>query len=157
METGLAMFVIIPVLVLLAGIVLAGLAFGGSYALNQLLGRTSGLGRLAETYPAAGPPAGALYKRQWVAVGGVNYMNTADVGISPEGLYLWVRPFLSKYRPVQIPWEALGKPQRTILSLQRAVRWTVGEPATATVILTEGLVERMAPYLQVEGRDKESQ
>jgi len=152
METGLWMFILIPVLVLLAGLVLTGLAVGGSYLINQLFGRTSGLARLAGTYPVTEPPAGVLYKGQWVAVGGVNYMNKADVGVSQEGLYLWVRPLLAKYRPTLIPWKELRKPQRTIMSWQRAVRWTVGEPKIATVVFTESLVERMAPYLSTEER-----
>jgi hypothetical protein len=151
-EMGLLIFVIILMVVLLAGLVLAGLAFGGSYLLNQILGRASGLERLAEMYPAVGPPQGKMYRRQWVAVGGMNYINTATVSMSQEGLYLWVKPFLSKYRPALIPWGELMRPQRTVLTWQRAVRWEVGEPKVATVVFTARLVEKMAPYVRVAGR-----
>jgi hypothetical protein len=143
----LPMFLGILLLVLLVGAVLAGLAFGLSYLLFKVFGRASGLDKLGEMYPAVNPPAGEMHRKQWVAVGAVYYKNTADVCISPEGLYLWVRPFLGKYEPAMIPWREFGGPRRAVLYWQRAVRMGVGYPPVTTVVFTERLHERMRPYL----------
>ncbi len=79
----------------------------------------------------------------------VYYKNTVDVCVSPQGLYLWVRPFLGKYQPVMIPWSELRDPRGAILYWQKAVRLTVGDPAVTTVVFTRGLFEKMKPYLSV--------
>lgn len=47
----MAMVVGILAIVLLGTAGLVALAFGGSYLLNRLLGRTSGLNRLSQLYP----------------------------------------------------------------------------------------------------------
>ena len=147
MENGSLMFLVIPLLVLLVGALLAALAFGFSYLLFKLFGRTSGLDKLAELYPAAGPPEGEMHRKQRVAVGRVYYKNTADVCFGPPGLYLWVRPFLSRYEPVMIPWSEFGRSQRAILYGQRAVRLTIGDPPVTSVVFTERLVVKMDAFL----------
>ena len=148
---GILMFLIIPVLVVILGLVLAGLAFGVSYLLFKLFGRTSGLDRLGELYPAVGPPEGEMYSKQWIAVGPVYYKNTADVCIGPQGLYLWVRPFLGEYQPVMIPWSEFREPRRALLYWQKAVRLAIGDPEVTTVVFTQRLCEKMEPYLGVVG------
>jgi hypothetical protein len=148
MET-LLMFLGILLLVLLVGAVLAVLAFGFSYLLFRLFGRTSGLDRLAELYPATGPPEGELHRKQRVAVGAVYYRNSADVCICPEGLYLWVKPFLGSYQPALIPWSEFREPRGAMLRLQQAVRLTVGDPEVTTVVFTQGLFDKLRPYLSV--------
>ena len=151
MESSLLMFLVIPVFVVLLGLVLAGLAFGFSYLLFKLFGRTSGLDRLGELYPAASPPEGETYRKQWVAVGPVYYKNTADVCIGPGGLYLWVRPFLGKYKPVMIPWSEFREPRPALLYWHKAVRLTIGDPEVTTVVFTQRLCEKTKPYLGVAG------
>jgi len=69
-------------------------------------------------------------------------------GILPEGLYLWVRPFLGSYKPALIPWAELRDPQPTILALHQAVRLTVGEPPVTSIVFTAQFFERLKPYLQ---------
>ena len=147
MGTSFLMFLVIPLLVLLVGLVLAGLAFGFSYLLFKLFGRTSGLDRLGELYPATSPPEAEMYRKQWIAVGPVYYKNTADVCISPQGLYLWVRPFLGKYQPVLIPWSEFREPRGALLYWQRAVRLTIGGPPVTTMVFTRALFGKMKPYL----------
>jgi hypothetical protein len=148
MET-LLVFLGILLLVLLVGAVLAGLAFGFSHLLFRLFGRTSGLDRLAELYPATDPPEGELHTKQRVAVGAVYYRNTADICIGPQGLYLWVRPFLGSYQPAMVPWSEFREPREAILRLQQAVRLTVGDPQVTTVVFTRALYEKLRPHLSV--------
>jgi hypothetical protein len=133
-------------LVLFTGLAITVLAFAGSYFLLRLFGKTSGLDQLAELYPASSPPQGQLHNKQWVAVGKVSF-NNADVCATPEGLYLWVRPLLSRYRPALIPWAELRDPQPAMLHLQRAVRLSVGSPQLTTLTCTQRLFETMQPYL----------
>lgn len=147
MEIGLLMFLGIPLLVLLLGAVLTGMAFGFSALLFKLFGRASGLDRLGELYPVANPPVGMMFKRQYAAVGQVYYKNSADVCICPEGLYLWVRPFLGKYKPVLIPWREFKESRKAILYWQQAVRLTVGNPPVSSLVFKRGLFREMMPYL----------
>lgn len=149
MGTGFLMFLVIPVLVLFVGLVIAALAIGGSYLLLRVFGRISGLNDLAEAYPATAPPEGEMHRRQWMRIGSVYYKNTADICISPQGLYLWVRPFPSKYPPAAIPWGEFRRPQRTLLYWQKAVRLTIGDPQVTTVVVTHRLFEKMRPYLHL--------
>ena len=146
-EVGVLFFAVI-LLVAAVGVVLAGVALAATYLMQQLLGRGSGLARLAAKYPAPEVPVGELYRRQWVAVGPVSYWNTGVVAFGKQGLYLWVRPMLSRYRPVLIPWGEIRGARQTILALQRAVRFTVGDRQVATVVFTEWLFEKMRPYLK---------
>ena len=145
--TGAATFLVVLGLVLLTGVALAVLAFFGSILLFRLLGRISGLERLAELYATSGAPECQMHKRQLVAVGGVGYAKNADVCATPEGLYLWVHPFLSHYQPVLIPWGELSDPQPTMLRLGSAVRLVVGDPKVTTITLTQQLYESICTYV----------
>lgn len=75
------------------------------------------------------------------------YANTADVGIMPQGLYLWVRPFLSQYEPALIPSNELTIPRPPLLALQGAVQLSVGDPPVTTVVFTQRFFERIGPFL----------
>ena len=142
------MVVSILVGILLLGVVLTALAFGSSYLLFKLLGRTSGLSKLVELYPATEAPAGEMYSKQWIAVGQVYYKNTTDICIDQRGLYVWVRSFLSKYGPVMIPWDELKGARPAIMAGRRAVRLTVGEPEVATIVVTQQLMEKLQPHMK---------
>lgn len=147
MEGDMRMFLTISLLVLFGGLAIAGLAFGLSHLLFRLFGRTSGLDRLATLYPAAHPPEGQVHRNQRIAVGSVYYKDTADICIGEQGLYLWVRPFLARYRPALIPWQAFTGARPTYLYWQSAVRLSVGDPAITSIVFTQGLYQRMKPYL----------
>ena len=142
------MVVSILVGILLLGVVLTALAFGSSYLLFKLLGRTSGLSNLAELFPATGAPQGEMYSKQWIAVGQVYYKNTADICIDRRGLYVWVRSFLSKYKPMMIPWRELKGARPAIMAGRRAVRLTVGEPEVATIVVTQQMMEKIQPHMK---------
>jgi hypothetical protein len=145
MKMGL--FVAIPIFVLLAGLALAALVFGSVHLMQGAFGRMSGLYALAERYPALGQPPAHVLARQWLKVGPVRYRAVADVGIGPEGLYLWVRPVLIRYPPALIPWSEFHRPQRTLLYWQRAVQWTIGDPPLTTIVVWQLLFEQMRPFL----------
>ena len=115
-------------IVLLSGAVLVALAFGLFRMLYRLFGKKSGLNKLAQLYPADHLAGASVDKKQKVGVDGVGFRNSADIGITPAGLYLWIHPFLSKYDPVLIPWDELSNPQPATLALRRAVRLVIGKP-----------------------------
>ena len=137
----------------IAALVVAGVAllvvlpFLLSYLGFRRLGRTSGLNKLAEIYPASSQLEGGPLERQWVGVGKAYYRKDGRVRVLPEGLYLWVRPFLGSYKPALMPWNKLRDPQPTILALRQAVRLTVGDPAVTSIIVTAQFFERIRPYL----------
>jgi len=136
-------------LVVLAGVaVLVVLPFLLSHLLYRVFGRTSGLNRLAERYPAPPQPAGEAHRKEWVAVGKVYYRRDADIWLTAEGLRLWVRPFLGKYAPALIPWSEFRDPQPTVLALRPAVRLSVGNPLLiTTVTFSRQFYEQLEPYL----------
>ncbi|HNR68948.1 MAG TPA: hypothetical protein PKN04_00025 [bacterium] len=127
---------------------LISFVFGFSLLLYKLFSRTSGLDKLRKVYQTAAAPQGENFKKQSVAIGAVHYKNIVDIWLSQEGLYLHVKPFLSRYEAVLIPWTDIGTPQRATITWQRAVRLKVGDPPLATFIVKEPLYEKMLPYLQ---------
>jgi len=142
------MWLLITMLIVVGVVVLVALPFVLSHLLFRIFGKTSGLNRLAELYPASHVPEGQLYERQWFAAGRVYYKRDAEVRLAPQGLYLCVRPFLGKYEPGLIPWSEIRNPQPTILALQKAVRLSVGKPEVTTVVFTQQLFERIKPHLR---------
>jgi len=65
----------------IAGVaVLIVLPFLLSYLLLRLFGRTSGLNKVAELYPATAQLGGSEQGRQWVAVGKVYYRKASISG-----------------------------------------------------------------------------
>ena len=144
------LFIMVIALVFAVGIILVGFAFGFSFLLFKLFGKLSGLDRLAAVYPADRVPEEGIHRKQRIAVGSVYYRNTAEIGVKAHGLYLWVRPFLSKYKPLFIPWRELSNPQPTVLALRRAVRLIVGNPQVTTIVITSQLFDKMRQYLSKE-------
>ena len=144
------LFVKVIALVLGVAIVLVALTFGFASLIFRLLGKLSGLDRLAHLYPAEYVSAENLFSKQRIGVGSVYYRNSADIGISSHGLYIWVRSYLSKYKPVLIPWNELKDPQPTILALRNAVRCKVGNPKVTSIVLLRPLFEKIKPYLKNE-------
>lgn len=141
------MLLAIPVAICTSGIVIAALACGLSFFLFGAFGRVSGLNRLAERYPATSRPEGQRLDKQTVQVGAVRYRRCVEVCISPAGLYLWVHPFASRYPPLMIPWGEFGRPQRTMIYWQSAVKMGVGAPPVTTVAFKQGLFAKFKPYL----------
>jgi len=128
MELGCLLFLAVPLLVLVVGLALTGVAFGASALMFKVFGRISHQEELAARYPAARPPEGHLHRRQWMAVGPVYHRYSADVRIGARGLCFRARPFLAQYEPVMIPWPELRDPRGAILYGQPAARLTVGDP-----------------------------
>ena len=152
MEMSLLMFLLIPLAVLVLGALLTALAFGASYLLFKRLGKMSGIDKLTERYPAAqSPPQGEIHKKQWLGVGPVFFKNTTDICITPNGLYFWVRSFLSKYPPAIIPWGEFKEQSGALLAGRVAVRLVVGHPQVGTIVVTQRLFEKMKPYLNLPG------
>jgi hypothetical protein len=113
----------------------------------RIFAKVSGWTRLAEHYPASEQPEGAKYTRRTVQVGAVRYRNCVTVCLSPQGLYLWARPILSKYPPVLIPWGEIQRIQETRLYWERALQLSVGNPQVATITVRMGLFKLLQPYL----------
>jgi hypothetical protein len=113
----------------------------------RILAKVSGWTRLAARYPGADPPQGTNYTKQTVQVGAVRYRNCVTVCLSPQGLYLWARPTLSKYPPVLIPWDGIQRVQETRLYWERALQLSVGNPQVATITVRMGLFKLLQPYL----------
>ena len=147
MELSCLLFLAIPILVLVVGLTLTGVAFGASALMFKLFARISNQDELAARYPAANPPEGRMYRRQCMAIGPVYHRHSVDVCIGPRGLYFWPRPFLAQYDPVMIPWTELRDPRGAVLYWQPAVRLTVGNPEVTTVVFKERLFREMRPYL----------
>ena len=140
-------FLGILLLVLLIGVVLSSMAVGFSFLLFKAFGRSSGLEKLWKKYPALEVPEGEKYMRQWVAVGMVYFKRSAEVVISSKGLYLWVKPFLSKYKPVLLPWKEINHPRESLMYWGKAVRVAIGEPPITSLVFRENLFNKMIPYL----------
>ncbi len=115
----------------------------------RVFGRVSGLNRLAQAYPAPSVPQAPTLTGRTVKVGAVQYRRCVTVGVSEAGLYLWVRPVLSKHQPVLIPWSEVKQVRETVLYWQRAMRLSIGMPEVATVTVLMNLFDMMRPYLGV--------
>jgi hypothetical protein len=110
----------------------------------------SGWNRLAERYPAGDAPEGAKHTKQTVQVGAVRYRRCVTVCLSPQGLYVWARPILSKYPPILIPWDEIQHIQETRLYWERAMQLSVGSPQVGTITVQKRLFELIQPYLNHE-------
>jgi len=114
-----------------------------------VFGRVSGLNRLAQAYPAPHTPTGPTLTGRTVQIGAVRYRRCVTVNVSEAGLYLWVRPVLSKHQPILIPWSEVKQVRETVLYWQRAMRLSIGMPELATVTLQMNLFDLVRPYLGV--------
>jgi hypothetical protein len=143
---------ILPVLLILVSIcfmllVLAGLAFLVVALLTRFSARASGWSELAKLYAADGMPTGRRYARQTVQVGAIRYRRCVTVGIDSLGLWLWVKPQLTRFRPVFIPWDKIKGTQETRLYSRQAVQLSIEGPPATTVTVYRELFEEMSPYL----------
>ncbi len=110
--------------------------------------RMSGLNRLAERYPATYEPSGVRQTKQTAKIGVVQYRRCVTVTISPEGLYLWVRPPLGRAGKLLIPWDEIREVQEARLYWLQGVRMTVGDPQVGEITIYRKLFERMREYVQ---------
>jgi hypothetical protein len=115
----------------------------------RVFGRVSGLNRLAQAYPAPHTPTWPTLTGRTVQIGAVRYRRCVTVNVSEAGLYLWVRPVLSKHQPILIPWSEVKQVRETVLYWQRAMRLSIGMPELATVTLQMNLFDLVRPYLGV--------
>ena len=108
----------------------------------------SGLNRLAARYPAAHPPEGQKRVKQTVQIGAVRFRRCVTVHVGSAGLHLHVRPIMSRYPPVLIPWEELREPRRTRIYWQTAMLLAIGNPQVATIRVPATLFRHIDPYLK---------
>lgn len=113
----------------------------------QLFAQASGLTRLIERYPATQRPEGTEREKQTVKIGAVRYRRCVTANVSSQGLYLWVRPPLSRHPPILIPWAAVRRICRTTLYGRKAVRLLIAGPGVPPLILYEGLFKLIHPHL----------
>jgi hypothetical protein len=138
---------VVPFLAMFAALLATTLL--GMVGMFRVFGRVSGLNRLAQAYPALRAPAGPTLTGQTVQIGAVRYRRCVTVNVSEAGLYLWVRPVLSKHQPILIPWSEVKQVRETVLYWQRAMRLSIGMPELATVTLQMNLFDLVRPYLGV--------
>lgn len=94
---------------ILPGILFAFLVFGFPVLWMGIVSASSwlsGYGKLAERFPGARQAPDRCWTHRSASFGLARYKNTLTVGVSPEGLYLWVM-FLFRYRhpPILVPWD----------------------------------------------------
>jgi hypothetical protein len=143
---------ILPVLLILVSIcfmllVLAGLAFLVVALLTQLFARVSGWTELAKLYAADVLPTGKKHTQQTVQFGAVRYRHCVTVGIDSLGLWLWVQPHLTRFRPLFIPWDKIKGTQETRLYSRKAMQLAIEGPSATTITVYTELFEEMSPYL----------
>ena len=113
-------------------------------------GRIGSLDGLARRYPATHQPQGDQLTKQTVRFGPVRFRRCVTVSIEPEGLYLWVRPIMSNYTPILIPWDEVKAIQEAIIYWQKAVQMSIGTPLVATVAVKMKLFRLIEPHLRVK-------
>ena len=147
MQIGGGPFLAIPILVLVALLALAAIAFVSVSLLKQLSTQMSGLTTLARLYPADDRPEGQEYVRQTVQIGAIRYRRCVTVCVNPQGLYLWVQPRLVQVRPIFIPWREVKRTQGARLYGRAAVRLVINGLKATTIVVYENLFQVVSPYL----------
>ena len=109
--------------------------------------QASGLTRLIERYPAPQRSEGVEREKQTVKIGVVRYRRCVTANVSSDGLYLWVRPPLSRHPPILIPWDAVRRICRTRLYGRKAVRLLIDGPEVTPLVVYEGLFKLIHPHL----------
>ncbi len=133
-------------------VLLAGFVVAMVFLSLTIFARFGGLTQLFGRYPAGHEPTGDKFTGQHAMLGAVRYRFCTTYIIGPEGLYMWVRPPLTKYPPVLIPWSEIKSLQETMLYWQKALRLTIGEPKLAVLTLVgrpATLVQQYLPGIQV--------
>lgn len=128
-------------------IVLGALAFGIGlfFGIVRLLRRGSGWDAMAGLYTYSGPVPSKAWPRQTMMVGKVQYRNTVNFALLPEGMYLQTR---FNQQALLIPWRAFSGCQPTTLYWQRAYMLTVGNPVLGSITLLNPLFNASRGYLR---------
>lgn len=112
--------------------------------LSGLFARAGGYEALAQRFPAAGEPAGALRAQTVMLANTVAYKRCVTLAASPQGLYLRPRPPLgSPLAAALIPWAQVTRVERATLYWQSAVRLVIGEPAVGEVTVLAEVYEAL--------------
>ena len=116
----------------------------------DIFARIGGLNRLAEAYPATGQPGEPELTKQTLQIGTVRFRKCVTVRIGPQGFYLLVRPILSNYTAVLVPWDEVKGTREARIYWKRAIRMSIGSPPAGTITVLAGFYKRMQPYLSSE-------
>ena len=114
----------------------------------RFIASISGLTRLASRYAASHPPEGRQFAKQTVQIGAVRFRKCVAVHVGSPGLHLHVRPIMSRYPPILIPWEEIQGRQPALVYWQSAMRMAIGKPSVATITVKASLFRIIEPYLQ---------
>lgn len=128
-------------------IVLVAVAFGVGLFIGivHLLRRGSGWVTMAGLYAYSGPAPSTIWPRQTLMVGKVQYRNTVNFALIPEGMYLQTR-----FNPqaLLIPWRVFSSCQQATLYWQKAYTLTVGNPVLGSITLLGPLFNASRVYLR---------
>jgi hypothetical protein len=119
---------------------------GGSLVYSAFA-RLSGLERLIERYPATGRPDEQQRHWQTVQVGPVVYRRCVSLVLGPQGLYLHVRPILSAFRPVLVPWSEFRSASPAFLHWRDARRLVVGDPPVGSITVYGRVLEDLRQFI----------
>ena len=113
----------------------------------RIFAKASGLDRLIERYPCRVKPSEPERRWQIVQIGPVVFMRCVEVIIGPQGLYLHVKPVLSTYQPMLIPWTEFHSARSAFLHWRDARRLEIGRPAVTSLTVYGRLLDDLRPFL----------
>lgn len=113
----------------------------------QGFARLSSLDRLIERYSCSDKPEARGRLWQTVMVGPVVYRRCVAVVVDSRGLYLHVKPILSSFPPVLVPWSEFRSASRAFLHWRDARRLEVGDPSVASITVYGRVLDDMRPFL----------
>lgn len=134
----------IALIIILSALVAAAFGVGLFFGIIRILGRRSGWEAMAGIYAYNGPEPSGVWPRRTLMVGTVQYRNTVNFALLPEGMYLKTR---FNQQALLIPWRAFSGCQPTTLYWQKAYRLTVGNPVLGSITLLGQLFNASRPYL----------
>lgn len=126
----------IALIIVLSALVAAAFGVGLFFGIIRILGRSSGWDAMAAIYAYNGPELSGIRPRRTLMVGRVQYRNTVELALVPEGMYLKTR---FNRQALLIPWRAFSGCQPTTLYWQKAYRLTVGNPVLGSITLLSPL------------------
>lgn len=112
---------------------------------SRLMGR--GVRHLAESYGTAQQPAGPTFRFQTVKIGAILWKRCTTVVVSPEGLFLGVRPPLGTSAQLLIPWDRFTSARHARLMWRSVYELAVGDPPETHVTVPADVIEAMRPYV----------
>ena len=113
-----------------------------------VLANVSGLSKLFEHYPATHDPGGVSQIKQTVKFGVVRYRKCVTVRFVIEGLFLWVRPPLGRYKQLLIPWDEIKRVGGTSLYGRQGVHMSIGDPEVGEITVYRDLFELIRTFLR---------